>query len=152
MRALIQRVTHASVTVDEQVVGKIGHGLLILLGVTHGDTNKEAKSLAEKIAGLRIFADEAGKFNRSLLDMQGGALVVSQFTLYANAKRGRRPDFSAAAKPEQAEPLCDYFAEVLREAGVREVQTGVFGAHMQVALENDGPVTVWLDTEELPSP
>ena len=152
MRALIQRVTHASVTVDEQVVGKIGHGLLILLGVTHGDTNKEAKSLAEKIAGLRIFADEAGKFNRSLLDMQGGALVVSQFTLYANAKRGRRPDFSAAAKPEQAEPLCDYFAEVLREAGVREVQTGVFGAHMQVALENDGPVTVWLDTGELPSP
>jgi D-tyrosyl-tRNA(Tyr) deacylase len=149
MRALIQRVTHAAVTVNEQVVGKIEYGLLILLGVTHSDTNKEAKTLAEKVAGLRIFADANEKMNLSLVDVKGSALVVSQFTLYANAKRGRRPDFIAAAKPAHAEPLCDYFAEVLREAGVGDVQTGVFGAHMQVALENDGPVTIILDTSEL---
>jgi D-tyrosyl-tRNA(Tyr) deacylase len=149
MRALIQRVTHAAVIVNGQVVAQIGHGLLILLGVTHGDTNKEAKTLADKIAGLRIFADENGKMNVSVVEAQGSALVVSQFTLYANIKRGRRPDFSAAAKPAQAEPLCEYFADVLREAGVSDVQTGIFGAHMQVTLENDGPVTIGLDTMEL---
>jgi D-aminoacyl-tRNA deacylase len=149
MRALIQRVTHASVTVDGQTVGQIEQGLVILLGVTHSDSNKEAKTLAEKVAGLRIFSDENGKLNLSLLDTKSSALVISQFTLYANAKRGRRPDFIAAAKPEQAEPLCAYFAEALCETGVSDVQTGIFGAHMQVALENDGPVTIMLDTTEL---
>ena len=148
MRALIQRVTHASVTVDGQTVGQIDGGLVVLLGVTHADTNREAKALAEKIATLRIFSDAAGKFNLSLLDVRGGALVVSQFTLYANAKRGRRPDFIAAARPEQAQPLVEYFASVLSEAGVNPVQTGVFGAHMLVALENDGPVTILLDTND----
>lgn len=148
MRALIQRVTHAAVSVDRQVVGQIEHGLVILLGVTHGDTNKEAKLLADKIAALRIFSDANGKFNLSLLDVRGGALVISQFTLYANAKRGRRPDFTAAAKPEQAEPLVDYFVDALSEAGVSPVQTGVFGAHMLVEIHNDGPVTIMLDTDE----
>ncbi len=140
MRALIQRVTHASVAVDGQPVGRIAHGLVVLLGVTHGDTNQQADALAAKIATLRIFSDVAGKFNLSLLDVQGSALVISQFTLYANAKRGRRPDFIAAARPEQAEPLVEFFVSALREAGVRDVQSGVFGAHMLV--------TIMLDTDD----
>ncbi|MCA1552960.1 MAG: D-tyrosyl-tRNA(Tyr) deacylase [Chloroflexi bacterium] len=149
MRALIQRVTHASVTVEGQTGGRIAHGLVVLLGVTHADTNKHAQTLAAKIAGLRIFADDAGKFNLSLLDVQGGALVVSQFTLYANAKRGRRPDLIAAARPEQAEPLVEYIVSALQDAGVSDVQTGVFGAHMLVEIHSDGPVTILLDTDDL---
>ena len=149
MRALVQRVTQATVAVDRRTVGRIGHGLVILLGVTHADTHKQADALAAKVASLRIFADEAGKFNRSLLDMQGAALVISQFTLYANASRGRRPDFIAAAGPEQAASLVKDFIDALTGAGISDVQTGEFGAHMLVEIHNDGPVTLMLDTDEL---
>jgi D-tyrosyl-tRNA(Tyr) deacylase len=148
MKALIQRVTRASVTVDGTVTGQIGEGFVVLLGVMHADTVTQAKLLAEKTAYLRVFGDDAGKMNRSLLDTGGGALVISQFTLYADARRGRRPDFIAAARPEQAAPLVDAFVAALRAAGVRDVQTGVFGAHMAVELVNDGPVTMMLDTAE----
>jgi D-tyrosyl-tRNA(Tyr) deacylase len=149
MRALIQRVARGSVSVDGSMVGRVDAGMVILLGVTHDDTNREAKLLAAKAAGLRIFPDIAGKMNLSLLDVQGGALVVSQFTLYANARRGRRPDFIAAARPEQAALLCDAFAAALRASGVADVQTAIFGAHMQVEIHNDGPVTIMLDSAEL---
>jgi D-tyrosyl-tRNA(Tyr) deacylase len=151
MRAVIQRDTHASVTVEGQVVGSIGPGLLILLGVAQGDGPDHAGRLAAKIAGLRIFADEEGHFNRSLLESGGEALVVSQFTLLADMRKGRRPSFVAAAAPEVAEPLVAQFAAALRDLGVR-VQTGRFGAHMLVDLENDGPVTLVLDTEDLDRP
>ncbi len=147
MRAVVQRVSEASVTVDGRVVGAIGRGFLVLLGVTHGDGEAEALWLARKIAGLRIFEDEAGKFNRSLADVGGAMLVVSQFTLYGDARKGRRPSFTDAARPEHAEPLCDRFVELLRAEGV-PVETGVFGAMMAVQLVNDGPVTLWLDTGE----
>jgi D-aminoacyl-tRNA deacylase len=145
MRAVLQRVSEASVTVEEQVVGRCGPGLLILLGVGPGDGEAEARLLAEKSAQLRIFADEAGKFNRSLLDSGGGALVVSQFTLYADTSRGRRPGFASAAPPDVAAPLVERFCAALRALGV-PVETGIFGANMQVALVNDGPVTILLDT------
>jgi D-tyrosyl-tRNA(Tyr) deacylase len=151
MRAVIQRVTEASVTVDNRVVGQIGHGLLILLGVGTGDGAAEALLLAEKIANMRIFRDDAGRFNRSALDVGAAALVVSQFTLYADTRRGRRPGFSAAAPPEVAEPLVDTFAAALSERGVA-VATGVFGAHMHVALINDGPVTILLDSDTFREP
>lgn len=146
MRAVIQRVSEASVEVDGQVVGRTGPGLLVLLGVGHGDTAEEARQLAEKTAGLRIFSDAEGKFNLSLLDVRGGALVVSQFTLYADTRRGRRPGFSDAAAPELAAPLVEAYAAALRDLGAT-VATGVFGAHMRVALVNDGPVTIILDSE-----
>lgn len=149
MRAVVQRVRHAAVSVDNQVISHIGRGLAILVGVTHGDSEAEADRLAEKIAHLRIFEDAAGKMNLSLLDVQGAALVVSQFTLYANARRGRRPDFIAAAPPAQAEPLVTRFAHTLRTLGIAEVGCGVFGAHMLVEIQNDGPVTIILDTAEL---
>ncbi len=149
MRAVIQRVSQASVTVDGQVVGQIGRGFLVLVGVTHTDGHAEADWLARKIAGLRVFDDDAGKMNLSLLDVGGEVLVVSQFTLYADARKGRRPDFLQAARPELAEPLVDYFVNKLRAQGLR-VETGRFRAIMQVALINDGPVTLWLDTEGLP--
>jgi D-aminoacyl-tRNA deacylase len=149
MRALIQRATSGSVSVDGSVIGRVGAGLVILLGVTHDDTANEAQRLAEKTAGLRIFNDSAGKMNLSLLDVHGGALVISQFTLYGNAQRGRRPSFIAAARPEHAAPLCDAFVLALRVAGVADVQTGAFGAEMQVEIHNDGPVTLMLDTAEL---
>ncbi len=145
MRAVVQRVSQASVTVGDEVVGAIGQGLLILLGIGAGDSEAEARLLAEKTANLRIFADEEGRFNRSLLDIGGEALVVSQFTLYANTRRGRRPSFSDAAPPEIAAPLVDIFADELRRLGVA-VSTGRFGAIMQVALVNDGPVTILLDS------
>ena len=148
MRAVLQRVSEASVTVDGQVVGRCGPGLMILLGVGPGDGEAEARLLAEKSAHLRIFADETGRFNRSLLDSEGGALVVSQFTLYADTSRGRRPGFTYAAPPEVAAPLVERFCEALRALGV-PVETGIFGANMQVALVNDGPVTILLDTAEL---
>ena len=147
MRTVIQRVKHASVTVDGEIVGAIDHGLLILLGIGPNDTEAEAKWLAEKISVMRIFEDGDGKFNLSLLDAGGGALVVSQFTLYADAAQGRRPSFIKAAPPEIAAPLVDRFAALLRSAGVNRVEMGRFGARMLVDLQNDGPVTILLDRE-----
>jgi len=151
MKAVIQRVSEASVTVGGEVVGAIGRGLLILLGVGPGDTPAAAERLAEKIANLRIFADEAGRFNRSALELGAAALVVSQFTLYADTRRGRRPSFSDAALPDVAAPLVDAFVAALRQQRV-EVATGAFGAHMQVALVNDGPVTIVLDSATFREP
>jgi D-tyrosyl-tRNA(Tyr) deacylase len=145
MRTVIQRVSQASVTVDTQVVGAIERGFLVLVGVTHGDTRAEADWLAHKIAGLRLFEDEAGKMNLGLADIGGAVLVVSQFTLYGDARKGRRPDFLQAARPEQAEPLITYFVDQLRSLGLT-VATGQFRATMQVSLVNDGPVTLLLDT------
>lgn len=151
MRALIQRVHQASVTVEGAIVGQIATGLLVLLGVGHEDTEAEAALLAEKIANLRIFSDDEGRFNHSVRDVGGGMLVVSQFTLYADTRRGRRPGFSDAARPEHAEPLVKHVCEALRALGLH-VETGVFGAHMDVALVNNGPVTIWLDTETFREP
>ncbi len=148
MRALLQRVRRASVSVDGQVVGSIGQGLCILLGVGPMDTAGMAATLAAKCAELRIFNDEAGKMNLSLFDVNGAALVISQFTLYADTSRGRRPSFSGAAPPAIAAPLVDAFAAALRDRGV-PVETGVFGADMLVEIHNDGPVTIWLDSEAL---
>jgi D-tyrosyl-tRNA(Tyr) deacylase len=147
MRSVVQRVTECSVSVAGEQVGRIGTGLLVLVGVTTGDSEEDARWLANKIANLRIFEDESGHFNRSLLDVGGAALVVSQFTLYGDARRGRRPSFTDAAAPEMAEPLIARFTELLRAEGVADVQGGRFGAHMQVALVNDGPVTILLDTQ-----
>lgn len=148
MRVLIQRVSEAAVRVDDRVVGEIGPGLLLLVGVTDGDTEAEATFLANKVANLRIFEDEEGKMNRSALELGLSALVVSQFTLYADTRKGRRPSFIRAAAPEVASPLVDRLAQQLRELGLT-VATGEFGAHMHVSLVNDGPVTIWLDTDEL---
>ncbi len=145
MRAVVQRVSQARVTVDGEVVGEIGLGLAVLVGVTHGDGEKEARWLARKIAGLRIFEDEAGKMNRSVREVGGAVLVVSQFTLYGDARKGRRPSFVHAAPPEQAEPLIDALVRFLQEEGV-PVATGRFRAMMQVCLCNEGPVTIILDT------
>jgi len=145
MRAVIQRVSEASVTVEGQVVGQINRGLLVLLGIGRGDGQSEAILLAEKIANLRIFPDDQGRFNRSVLDISGEVLIVSQFTLYADTRRGRRPSFTDAAAPEIAAPLVEAFAAALRERGLM-VANGVFGAHMYVYLQNDGPVTVILDS------
>lgn len=144
MRVLIQRVSKASVTVEGQVVSKIGKGLLILLGVGHGDGEEQAQFLAEKTANLRIFEDEQGKSNLSLLEVGGEAIVVSQFTLYANSSKGRRPSFIEAALPDAAEPLVNRFIELLRGHGI-PTQTGRFGAQMDVEIHNDGPVTIWLE-------
>ena len=147
MKALVQRVSQASVQVDAQVVGHIGPGLLVFLGVAREDAEGDASRLAETVAHLRIFADGAGKFNLSLVDSGGAALVVSQFTLLADTRKGRRPSFIQAAPPEQAEPLVDSFVRALRGTGV-SVETGRFQAHMQVELCNDGPVTVMLDSRD----
>jgi D-aminoacyl-tRNA deacylase len=144
MRLLIQRVSQASVTVDEQTISSSGNGLLILLGVGHGDGEEQAKFLAEKAANLRIFEDEQGKTNLSVLDVKGEVIVVSQFTLYADTRKGRRPSFIDAALPEVAEPLVARFAELLRGHGV-PTQTGKFGTHMLVEIHNNGPVTIWLE-------
>jgi D-tyrosyl-tRNA(Tyr) deacylase len=145
MRAVLQRVTRAGVTVDGEKIAAIGVGLLVLLGIETGDTEKAADYLAEKTAGLRIFEDADGKMNLSVSDCDGSVLVVSQFTLLADCRKGRRPGFSLAAPPEQAEPLCDYFVTALRERGLN-VQTGRFRTDMAVDLINDGPVTVLLDS------
>src|SRR5512134_1774186 len=144
MRTLLQRVSKASVAVEGQIVSAIGKGLLILLGVGHGDGEEQAAFLAEKIAHLRIFEDAQGKTNLSILDVQGEAIVVSQFTLYADTRKGRRPSFTDAALPDKAEPLVTRFADLLRGHGV-PTQTGQFGAHMLVEIHNDGPVTIWLE-------
>ena len=146
MRALLQRVSQASVTVDDQIVGRIAGGLVVLLGVTQSDGEAEAEWLARKVAGLRIFDDADGKMNASLADVDGELLVVSQFTLYGDARKGRRPSYTAAARPEQAEPLVDYFVEQLRGMGYN-VATGVFGANMDVEIHNDGPVTLMVERE-----
>ncbi|GAC1349537.1 MAG: D-aminoacyl-tRNA deacylase [Ktedonobacteraceae bacterium] len=148
MRALLQRVSRASVTVDEQVVGQIGLGLLVLLGVGQDDSDVQVKTLVEKIVHLRIFGDDEGKMNRSLLDIRGEVLIISQFTLYADVRKGRRPSFTNAAPPIIARPLIERFKNVLTAYGLK-VEEGVFGAHMKVELLNDGPVTIWLDSEEL---
>jgi len=144
MRALLQRVSSGKVSVDDQVIAQIGHGLVILLGVGQEDTEEQAVYLAEKIANLRIFEDEQGKTNLSVLDVGGEAIVVSQFTLYADTRKGRRPSFVYAGAPEMAEPLVERFAKLLRGQGV-PTQTGQFGAHMLVEINNDGPVTIWLE-------
>ena len=141
MRAVLTRVKHASVTIDGKVHGQIGEGFLILLGITHEDTEAQAVKLADKLTGLRIFEDENGKMNRGLDEVKGELLIVSQFTLYANCKKGRRPEFLAAARPEVAIPLYEKFVELCRAKGFR-TETGEFGAYMQVDSLNDGPLTL----------
>ena len=144
MRALLQRITHARVSVDGETIAECGPGLVILLGVGHTDGEEQAAFLAQKIATLRIFEDLNGKFNRSILDAGGEAMVVSQFTLYADVRKGRRPSFTDAALPEAANPLVDRFVDLLKAQGV-STQKGEFGAHMLVEIHNDGPVTIWLE-------
>ena len=148
MRAVLTRVKHASVSVDGKVIGQIGEGFLVLLGVTHEDTEAQAVKLADKLASLRIFEDEDGKMNRGLEVVNGEILVVSQFTLYGNCKKGRRPDFLAAARPEIAIPLYEKFVAVCRDKGFH-VETGEFGAYMEVESLNDGPLTLVVDTDQL---
>lgn len=148
MRAVVQRVSSARVEVEGEVTGSIGRGLLVLLGVGQGDAEKHAQWLAEKIAGLRIFEDDAGKMNLSVQDVGGSVLVVSQFTLYGDCRKGRRPSFTEAAPPDLADRLYQAFVSHLGVLGI-PVETGVFQAHMDVHLVNEGPVTIWLDTEEV---
>lgn len=148
MRALIQRVSRASVTVEGKVAGQIGQGLLVLLGVGQDDSEVQVKALVDKIVYLRIFGDDEGKMNRSLLDIGGEVLVVSQFTLYADTRRGRRPGFTNAAPPSIAEPLVERFKAAIAAYGLT-VADGIFGAYMDVELLNSGPVTIWLDSAEL---
>ena len=147
MRALLQRVSRAAVRVEGETVASIGPGLLVLLGVGHADSEAIADSLARRVTELRIFEDQEGRTNRAILDVAGAALVVSQFTLYADTSRGRRPGFTNAAAPDVADRLYRRFAAALRDAGVGDVQTGRFGAEMDVDLVNDGPFTIWLDTD-----
>ena len=144
MRLVVQRVTRAAVTVDDQVVGSIAQGLVILVGVNHDDTEEQARWLARKVAGLRIFEDSDGKFNISLRQVEGAALVISQFTLYGDARKGRRPSFTDAARPKVAEPLVARFADLLQAEGI-SVETGIFGARMLLEIHNDGPVTLILE-------
>ena len=148
MKAVVQRVRQSSVSIDGKTVGEIQCGLMVLLGVTDVDTEQECDYLADKIAGLRIFEDDTGKMNRSLLDIQGEMLIVSQFTLCADCRKGRRPSFIRAAKPETAIPLYNRFIAQIQARGIRTA-TGEFGADMLVSIENDGPVTIPLDTEEI---
>jgi D-tyrosyl-tRNA(Tyr) deacylase len=151
MKACIQRVRWARVRVNGETVGEIGAGLLVLLGVASGDTEKEAQTLVNKVVGLRIFEDQEGKMNLSVNEAGGAILVVSQFTLLADCRRGRRPSFTEAAPPDLANRLCEYFVDLVRKSGL-PVATGRFREHMEVELLNDGPVTILLDTEELKSP
>lgn len=149
MRVILQRVTHGQVTVENSVTGAIKQGFVALVGVTHEDGEAEAALLAKKTANLRVFEDDAGKMNRSALEVGGGVLVISQFTLYADAKKGRRPSFVHAAHPDHAAPLVARYAEHLRAEGITQVEHGVFGANMLVEIHNDGPVTIILDTDAL---
>lgn len=144
MRVLIQRVQSGKVSVDGKTIAEIGRGLVLLVGVGPEDGEAQAKYLAEKIANLRIFADDEGKTNLSVLDVGGETIVVSQFTLYADTRKGRRPSFIGAAPPEIAEPLVEYFVEILKQQGI-PTQTGQFGAEMLVEIHNDGPVTIWME-------
>ena len=146
MRALVQRVREARVTVEGRVTGSIGRGLLVLAGVTDSDSGDDRDWLVHKIVNLRVFDDDAGVMNRSVRDVEGGILAVSQFTLYGSTKKGHRPSWSAAARPEVAAPAFEGFVAALAASLGKPVQTGVFGAHMDVALVNDGPVTLWLDS------
>lgn len=146
MRAVIQRTTSASVKVDEEIIGQIGKGFVILLGVEEADTAEDADYLVKKIASMRIFEDENEKMNLALKDVDGSVLSISQFTLHANTKKGNRPSFTKAAKPEMAEELYEYFNDKMKEQGV-SVETGSFGAHMSIQLENDGPVTIIIDSK-----
>lgn len=148
MRAVVQRVTEAAVSVEGRVAGEVGGGLLVLVGVEQDDTPKDAEYIADKVAGLRIFNDEEGKFNLSLADVNGGVLVISQFTLHGDCRHGRRPSFTQAARPELAIPLYEAVASRLRDQGF-PVATGEFGAHMHVRLVNDGPVTILLDSRKV---
>ena len=147
MKALLQRVTKASVSIAGEVVGRIGQGLVVFVGVAGGDTEKDAQYLAQKIVGLRIFSDEGGKFNLSVLDIKGELLVVSQFTLLADTRKGRRPSFTEAAPPALAEELFEQFVQQARTTGLK-VETGHFQQHMQVEIHNDGPVTILLDSKD----
>ena len=149
MRILIQRVTSANVVVDNATTGAIGPGLLLLVGITHSDTEAAEDRMADKIVKLRIFSDDAGLMNRSVVDVGGEMLAVSQFTLYADARKGNRPSYTDAARPEQASPAFDRFVGKLAARLGKPVATGVFGADMKVSLVNDGPVTIWLDSETL---
>ena len=149
MKLVVQRVSHSSVSVDAQVVGKIDRGYMILLGVGKDDTCADADILAKKVAYLRVFEDENGKMNKSVLDIGGSCLVISQFTLFADCRHGRRPSFINAGNPAEAERLYEYFAVKLKQLGVTDVQTGCFGADMKIDLLNDGPVTILLDSKEL---
>jgi D-tyrosyl-tRNA(Tyr) deacylase len=152
VRVLLQRVTRGRVTVEGQIVGRVDRGFVALVGVTHSDTRDHAALLARKTAHLRVFEDDQGKMNLSALEVGGGVLVVSQFTLYADARKGRRPAFIDAAPPDLAAPLVDHYAACLRTEGIARVEMGVFGAMMEVEIVNDGPVTLWLDTAALPPP
>lgn len=149
MRVVLQRVARGSVTVEGRVTGSVERGFVALVGVTHSDTPAEAIVLAQKTANLRVFGDAEGKMNRSALDVGAGVLVVPQFTLYADARKGRRPSFTDAARPELAAPLVEAYANRLRAEGIPRVESGVFGAMMQVEILNDGPVTIILDTDAL---
>ena len=149
MKAVIQRVSHCRVTVDNNITGEIGQGFLILLGIEKGDDQKEADKLSNKISVLRVFTDENDKMNLSLHDIDGEVLVVSNFTLCADCRKGRRPSFDAAARPETADPLYEYFCSKMSENGIRKVEKGIFGADMKVSLLNDGPVTLIIDSREL---
>ena len=148
MRLVVQRVTRASVTVEKEVVGKIGKGYMVLVGAEVGDTEADARLCADKLAGLRVFVDDEGKMNRSVLDVGGAILLVSQFTLLGDARHGRRPSFIAAARPEEAEPLLVTMKAMLEEKGLH-VETGRFRAHMDVELVNDGPVTILIDSRKV---
>ena len=148
MRLVIQRVSEASVTIEGKVHGSIGTGLLVLLGIGHDDSNEDVSWLVQKLVNMRIFPDDEGKMNRSLPEVNGGLLIVSQFTLHASTKKGNRPSFTDAARPEQAISLYERFIAECKAAGVRNVQTGSFGADMKVALINDGPVTIAIDSKK----
>lgn len=149
MKAILQRVSNAQVVVDDNIVGKIETGFLILLGVENGDEKRDAEVLANKISGLRVFTDENDKMNLSLNDVNGSVLVISNFTLCADCSHGRRPNFMAAARPEIAEPLYEYFCDKMLENGINKVEKGIFGADMKVSLLNDGPVTIEINSKDL---
>lgn len=149
MKAVLQRVTHANVVVENELISEINNGFLILLGVENGDTKADADVLSKKISGLRVFEDENGKMNLSLTDTNGSVLVISQFTLLADCRKGRRPSFINAGAPDVASELYEYFCERIKNDGIEDVKKGIFGADMKVSLLNDGPVTILLDSKEL---